>query len=1359
MNTFLAARLQPALARHRVVTLAWQLGVCWLLWALAGLVSLRWAPLPGWALVVWWLAGGLATLVLLLRWWLAPPDYRGVARCLERRFPELNSRLLTAVQVEEKGSPNFLEERLLRQTMQHSLERDWRIAVPSWQLLLARVLMAAGFAGLMTVAVQFRAAPTEAARLIHEDFAVPVLPPGEIDVTPGDTEVEKGSSLVVLARFGEPVPAAADLVIGHSAESERRIPLVKNFQDPVFGGSVPNVTEPLRYRVEAGDLKSREFTVTVFEYPRLERSDAELTYPAYTQLPRRRIEDTRHLSAVEGTLLDLTLQLNKPVARAVLQPRPRDTRREKVDTPTPPAEPIELTVDPAQARAVLSQFVLRTSGEFDLVLTDAEGRENKAPARFSFEALPNRPPEIKLARPRGDQRPSALEELVFEGTAWDDFGVLAYGIALGRAGAEPQFIELGRDVPAQTKQAFQHVWRLEEEQAEPDALFTWFTWADDLGPDGLRRRTTGDLFFAEIRPFEEIFRQGEAMGREEPSSPSSAQSGAAEQSAQLAELQKQIINATWKLQREVPSEMTEAFREDTETVRASQAEALAQAREAAQQANDPRALAGWQTAVQEMTQAEQALTTAHSQLPPVPELTVALAAEQRAYQALLRVQAREHEVIRSRQNSSSSSRQQSRQGELEQLDLTEEENRYETQRLASSPQENERREQMQVLNRLQELARRQEAVTERLKEVQAALAEAKTEEEREELRRELKRLEEEQRELLADADELNQRLERPENQQSLAEERQRMQEVRDQLQQAASATAEGDVPQAVASGTRAQRQLEEMRQSLRERNSSALQEALRDLRAEARDLARRQERLSAALDNPPPEEGAEAQDQESFTPPASEETTQDGLTNANASESSPRRLPELKTLSDDTPSEQAEIARQLAEQRQRTEEFIEKATALSEEAEAAEPLASRQLYDSVRQFVQEDTGSVKQLREEILREGRMTRDLYQQFLEWQEEESPGKMLAATAELAERQMQEEAARGGQRARAALEALRRGVEGATEKVLGDDTEALKRAERELAELTRELERELNELHEAAEEGETAGSERGERGAASQNASEGETSGDTRSSLAQAGSRQGQQATPSEDNEETGTGRDEADPEAERDAASGAGGRTAQAKTNRERGQNGGQNVGETAEPQDGQGEEGAEPQLGQTTVRGQGQGEPSGAENEDAAAAEREQDGPEGRGREGQPGARRGLAQRGSRNAPATPDGRGGTGPEAPLTGEGFAPWSDRLRDVEEMLEFPDLRSGVATARERARALRREYQRELKKPDWAVVELEVLRPLVEVRQSLREELARRSSEEALVPIDRDPVPSRYTELVRRYYEVLGRDESMP
>jgi hypothetical protein len=57
---------------------------------------------------------------------------------------------------------------------------------------------------------------------------------------------------------------------------------------------------------------------------------------------------------------------------------------------------------------------------------------------------------------------------------------------------------------------------------------------------------------------------------------------------------------------------------------------------------------------------------------------------------------------------------------------------------------------------------------------------------------------------------------------------------------------------------------------------------------------------------------------------------------------------------------------------------------------------------------------------------------------------------------------------------------------------------------------------------------------------------------------------------------------------------------------------------------------------------------------------------------------------------------------------------------------------------------------------VVKLEVVKPLVEIRSQISDELARRGSKDSLVPIDRDPVPNRYAESVRKYYEELGKDK---
>ena len=92
-------------------------------------------------------------------------------------------------------------------------------------------------------------------------------------------------------------------------------------------------------------------------------------------------------------------------------------------------------------------------------------------------------------------------------------------------------------------------------------------------------------------------------------------------------------------------------------------------------------------------------------------------------------------------------------------------------------------------------------------------------------------------------------------------------------------------------------------------------------------------------------------------------------------------------------------------------------------------------------------------------------------------------------------------------------------------------------------------------------------------------------------------------------------------------------------------------------------------------------------------------------------------------------------------------------VEEAVDRPEVREQVAQIREDIRKLNTEFRRNSKEPEWDLVEKKILKPLDEVRRTLAEELAKSESDRALVPIDRDPVPSRFSDLVEKYYERLG------
>ena len=263
-----------------------------------------------------------------------------------------------------------------------------------------------------------------------------------------------------------------------------------------------------------------------------------------------------------------------------------------------------------------------------------------------------------------------------------------------------------------------------------------------------------------------------------------------------------------------------------------------------------------------MTQMKSALAELEKAQRDATALPPAVIAEQTAYNALLKLAAREHQIVRSRSQQGQQSGQRN-QRQLSELEMKPEDERYQTVRDAGQPQEQQNAqqgEQLAVLNRLKELAQRQEDINEQLKELQTALQEAKSEEQKEEIRRQLKRLQEEEQQLLADTDELQQKMTQSENAAQFAEERKQLEQTRERAQEAGESMREESVPKALAAGTRAERELEQLRDDFRKKSSAQFRDDMREMRNNARDLAEAQQALGEKLKEASAARRAEAAD-------------------------------------------------------------------------------------------------------------------------------------------------------------------------------------------------------------------------------------------------------------------------------------------------------------------------------------------------------------------------------------------------------------------------------------------------------------------------------------------------------------------
>ena len=1148
----LTYQLQQVARRLRKLRLWTHLTCTWLVLFVLLLGFLFWRPADQSRDTVLTLAISVAVFATVITWWRATrfaQDPRWVAQRIEAFYPNLDARLLAAIQQQPPAGTQrfgFLQETVFRQALLHHRDYDWQRLVSGDRLFFMRL------AGLVVLAllVTSLVSVSQGIGRVGWVAAWSGWAPSELSVEPGDTEVERGTSLLVLARFSGRPPTDAELEFTFDNKAPQRLSMNRSLDDPVFAGRLLSVDGDLTYRVAYDRNTSDTFHVRVFDYPRLERLDAEIVFPEYTDRPSKLVQDTRRVTALEESQLTVICRLNKPVATAQL-----------VD----PSETLVLEPAADDPLKYTASLTLSESRRFKLQLKDAEGRENRRPPELVIRVIRNEPPTIEVVHPGRDVPVSPLEELDLAAKITDDVGVVARGIAYTFGDAEQVEISLdGEDA------SVGYQFNFEALGAEPDQLLTYYFWADDVDAAGQRRHTMGDIFFAEVRPFEEIFREADSPpggGQQQQ------QGGAAQQAQELAELQKQIVTATWTLIRRSAS-ASQQFAEDVETVKQSQQLAVEQATGLAKELTDAKSREHLNEAIVAMGEAINRLTDAAAGSDH-DSLSTALPPERLAYQWLLKLRAREHNIAQGSQSQGSQGGRQAGQPnrrQLDQLELKNDPSQYQDQTTAEQMQDDPaEREVRQVLNRLRELARRQEDLNNRLKQLDTELQQAQTEEKRAELQRQLKRLREEEEQILRDTEEVQQRVAESADSEQRSETNEQLESTREQIRQATEALREGQVAQATAEGTRAARQFEELRDEFRRRASGQFAEQVRELQDAANELQERQQRLGEELQQ--------------------------------LNEGDSHTLRDDNTLSED-----------FQQQTERLEQLLGGMQELVEQAESSQPLLAKQLYDAYREASQQQID---------------------------------KILESASEMVQLGFPLEAAELEERARAGISQLAQRVSQAAESVLGDESEALRRAQATLRGLSEDLQRELDEQDPQPQSQASAQQEQTEQSESEQPSPQDPT-----------GQPPGSQSSPSGEQGRPQTGGDQ---------RANAGGR--------------------------------------------------SGQEFDDLEALFSQ-------------GANSGV-----------------------ITGTEYQDWSDRLRDVEEMVGDNQLRAGAAGIRQRVRQLRADFKRHSVTPDWDSVREMVAKPLQALQLRINQELLLRQSKQALAPIDRDPVPTEYSDEVRQYYENLG------
>jgi hypothetical protein len=662
----------------------------------------------------------------------------------------------------------------------------------------------------------------------------------QVEVLPGDTRVAAGKPLTIRAtvrRGGKLLNRFNPSLTVTAGADERTVPMSPDAG--AFTFAFESVDRTFRYHVSAGAARSKDYTVTALVGARVERIDLRYEYPAFTAQPPRDEADGGDIYAPAGTKVRLRVHTDKPISTGSLA---LDGSR---------SAPLQRISD----RLLEAELVLARDDSYRVGLTDHDGLRSSDDTEYFIRVMADRPPDVRIVRPGGDQQITPLEEVAIEARAEDDHGISRFELVYAVAGREPKVVPFPAANGAGPTRLGSHLLAAEDLRVQPGDVISYYARARDVARGKRSSEARSDMFFLEVRPFSEEFVSAQSQG---------LAGMAGDQIESLIAAQKDIIAATWNIERRAASGAGRSSA-DVAAIAAAQAELKGRAEQIVsrggrgrrafpmpQQIRPSQAPRGVRPSADPVGSAISAMGRALDQLNGA-RTGDALPHEMAALQGLLQAQAeiRRREVA---QQAGAAGAGMGRQGqdlsalfdkELQRQQRT----NYETR---SQLEERPERDGETALDRIRELARRQEELSKRQRDLAAAdLAP-------DERKRRLETLMREQTTLREQAEEMARQMGQQSGQPQARQEGQQqgsssegraggseMRGASEQMRNAADDLQRQDPAGAAERAAQAAARLRSLERRMQQDSPEARERAAGELRLEAQQIADEQRRIAS----------------------------------------------------------------------------------------------------------------------------------------------------------------------------------------------------------------------------------------------------------------------------------------------------------------------------------------------------------------------------------------------------------------------------------------------------------------------------------------------------------------------------------
>ena len=370
--------------------------------------------------------------------------------------------------------------------------------------------------------------------------------PYRVLVEPGDAAVARDSDRWIAARLEGFTAERVDLrTRGEGSALWETVPMLPDPEDGAFRHLLLGIPEATDYYVDADGVLSPTFRIEVEDVPYVGRIGLRYRYPEHTGLSPREVEDGGDIAAVAGTVVELTVIPTVPAAAGVVRMEPGPIEI-SLEVPEAPGD----SPTGAGAEVLTATLRLSESGSYRVALAGPDGNLRTASRDYLVEVLEDLPPIVRFLRPGRDTQANPVEEVFTEVLAEDDYALRRVEMRVSVNGGE-ETREVLASGGARDEIQSGHTLFLEEHDLVPGDLVSYYA----VARDGAGGEAATDIFFIAVRPFDRTYRQGDTM-------PGAGAGGGGDGlDGTLSLRQKQIVVATFKVLRDrdgmPPSAVTE----------------------------------------------------------------------------------------------------------------------------------------------------------------------------------------------------------------------------------------------------------------------------------------------------------------------------------------------------------------------------------------------------------------------------------------------------------------------------------------------------------------------------------------------------------------------------------------------------------------------------------------------------------------------------------------------------------------------------------------------------------------------------------------------------------------------------------